>query len=143
LTCANTTRHFNWNNPSERELKAFGLLLPAFGVVAGTSIWWQSGSVTAAVAVAIVAASIALVFFLVPRWQTSIYVRWMYGASAIGSVVSLVFMALIYFLVIAPIGLAVRWLRGDPLARRFEPAAKTYWRPRSPRVDRNDYLRQF
>lgn len=36
-------------------------------------------------------------------------------------------LALVFYLVFAPVGIALRLLRRDPLRRRLDPAAKSYW----------------
>jgi len=38
-----------------------------------------------------------------------------------------ILLALIYYAVLTPIPLMVRWRRGEPLLRQFDPATSTYW----------------
>jgi hypothetical protein len=52
-------------------------------------------------------------------------------------------MAAIFFLVITPIGLMMRACGRDPMQRRFDPAARSYWKRRSPDRDMRSYFRQF
>lgn len=55
----------------------------------------------------------------------------------VGAVVGLVLLVPLFYLVLTPFGLLRRLWR-DPLARRIDPGAKTYWKPRTraPRFDR-------
>ncbi len=76
------------------------------------------------------------------------FLRWVYLACActafpIGLVVSYAALAAMYYAVLTPVGLVLR-LRGyDPLMRRFEPEAESYWIPRKPPTEPARYLRQF
>lgn len=130
-------------NPSQSELRTFGRLLPVFGALASGSLWWRSDSWRTAATVAGASAAATLLFFVVPRLQKSIFLAWIYAVYPIGWTVSHMVMAVIYFMVITPIGVAVRWFRGDPLTRRFEPTAKSYWYRRPASLDHETYLREF
>jgi hypothetical protein len=63
--------------------------------------------------------------------------------SPIGWVMSHVILGIIYYLVLTPIGLLLRALGRDPLRRRFETGARSYWidRGEEPAVER--YFRQY
>jgi hypothetical protein len=54
-----------------------------------------------------------------------------------------VMLAVVLYLVLTPIGWALRLLGRDPLARGFDPDASSYWTPHrsAARIDR--YFRQF
>jgi hypothetical protein len=130
-------------NPTPSELRTFGLMLPVFGALLSGSLWWRSHSWRTVMIVAGVPAAVTLIFFAMPRLRKSIFVGWLYAVFPIGWAISYAVMAVIYFAVMTPIGLAVRWLRGDPLARRFDTAATTYWHRRSATLDRERYLREF
>jgi hypothetical protein len=72
-----------------------------------------------------------------------VWIGMMMGLSPIGWVMSHLILAIIYYLVLTPVGLVLRALGRDPLHRRFEPEAKTYWidRGEEPAVER--YFRQY
>ena len=57
---------------------------------------------------------------------------------AVGVVVAFVLLAPLYYVVLTPFGLLTRRGRRDPLARRVDPEARTYWkeRTRPVRLDR-------
>jgi hypothetical protein len=44
---------------------------------------------------------------------------------------------------VTPIAIALRLLGRDPLARRFDRTAPTYWVARRPTTDRTRYFRPF
>ena len=76
----------------------------------------------------------------VRRW---IYVGWIYAAFPIGWTVSHVLIAGIYYLLITPIGLIIRATGRDPLLRKFDRSAPTYWTPHPPPGDVKRYFRQY
>jgi hypothetical protein len=130
-------------NPSGSDLRTFGRLLPLFGAVVAASVWWRSGSSSAAAVVGGVLMTVAAMYWAVPPLRRSIYVGWLYVAFPIGWTVSHIVMAAIYYLVMTPVGIGVRSLRGDPLGRKFDASARTYWQPRKTDRDAVSYLREF
>ncbi len=57
---------------------------------------------------------------------------WMALGHLLGRIVSPIIMGLIFFGVVTPIAIVAR-LRGvDPMRRRFDPAARSYWIERDP-----------
>jgi hypothetical protein len=61
----------------------------------------------------------------------------------IGWVVSHTVFAAVYFLVITPIGLALRAAGHDPMERKWNPQSATYWKPREEPPAPSRYFRQF
>jgi hypothetical protein len=130
-------------HPSSRALRQFaGLFLVFFGVV-GYLVLRRSGSVEAAAAIWAVALSVSSVGFVRPAAIRWVYVGMAYAAYPIGWVVSHVMLAVVLYLVLTPIGWALRLLGRDPLVRGFDPKTPSYWTPHRPaaRIDR--YFRQF
>ena len=129
--------------PSRRDLLWFGLLLPVFFAIVGALVWRRSGSFTAGTAVWAVGGTLSALFAVWPTSRRRIYVGWMYAVYPIGWTVSHLLLGVVYFVVITPIGLALRMLRRDPLERSFDRTATTYWVRHNPadRIER--YLRQF
>ena len=74
------------------------------------------------------------------RW---IYLGWLYAAFPIGWTLSHILLAAGYYLVLTPMGLLARWLREDPLERKLDRDAATYWTERRPPRDVRRYFRQF
>ena len=52
-------------------------------------------------------------------------------------------LAVIYFLILTPIGLVVRWFRPDPLGLKLDRKRDTYWVQHDPGHDPKRYFRQF
>ncbi len=91
----------------------------------------------------VIAATVSLAGLWRLDW-IAIYRRgWMAAVEPIGWLVSRVVLAVVYFLVITPIGL-VRRLRGhDPLSLHPNSTATSYWVSRHDRTDPASYFRQF
>jgi hypothetical protein len=73
--------------------------------------------------------------------------RWLFvGLSLItfpiGYVVSHVLLAVLFFGMIAPAGLLMRALGGDPMNRRYDPSQRSYWTPARAARGRDSYFRQ-
>ena len=133
----------NWK-PSARELRWFaGLLIPFFGVVA--ALWWKrSGQTTGPVVIASIAAVVGLIGLIAPTAIRAIYVVWMIAVWPIGWVVSHVLLAAIFFGVMTPIGLILRAIGRDPMRKKLDRTAKTYWITRpAEESDSQQYFRQF
>ncbi len=130
-------------NPSRRDLLWFGLLLPVFFAIVGALVWRRTGSLAAGTAVWAVCGTVSALFALWPASRRRIYVGWMYAVYPIGWAVSHLLLGVVYFVVITPIGLALRILGRDLLERPFDRAAATYWVRHNPAGPIERYLRQF
>lgn len=73
----------------------------------------------------------------------TLYTGWMRAAVPLGWTFSHILLAAIYYLLFTPLGLLMRARGHDPMQRRFDPTATTYWtaRPKAPAPSR--YFRQF
>jgi len=134
--------HFN-KSPSNRELMWFGVLFPCFAAGVAVVLWWKYGAGVSAAVVLGAGALLGAVFLAAPRVRRPLYLAWMYATMPIGVVVSIVLLAVTFFLVVTPVGLLVRWLSGDPMSRGFDPKAGTYWTRRPPPAAAERYFRQF
>lgn len=66
-----------------------------------------------------------------------------YLAFPVGLVVSFLILAAVYYLVLTPTGLVMRPVGYDPMHRRFDAQAGSYWSPRQSPRDPGRYFRQF
>lgn len=136
--------HFQVNrNPSRGDLRWFGLLLPLFAALVGAIARWQFGAPAAALGIWSAGGTLACLYWLVPPVRRPILVGWTYAALPIGWTVSHLMMGLVYFVVVTPIGLVSRLVRGETLHRRPNPNARSYWVERPRRTAARRYLRQF
>jgi saxitoxin biosynthesis operon SxtJ-like protein len=131
----------NWD-PSPRDLRAFSALWLGFfgflGYLAG-----HGGSARAAIVLWVVGASAGLTGLIRPSLVRLLYVTWMGVTYPIGFVVSNLLLAMVFYLVITPVGLLMRLGGRDPMTRRFDRSAGSYWEPRAGAVRLARYFRQY
>ena len=106
-----------------------------FGLVVGTvfallGAWWlyrgKFGWV--ATAFACVGAALVLSGLVLPRALVLPNRAWMALAAALGYVMTRVVLALVFFLLVTPIGVVKRLTGWDPLGRRTR-RGESYWQP--------------
>jgi hypothetical protein len=129
-------------NPSRRELAVFGLLLALFAGVVGALFYWRSHAPGVARVVWIAGAALVALYFAVPPLRRYIYLGWIYATFPIGFVVSHIILGLVYYGVFTPLGLVMRAFGHDPMQRRMDPAAKSYWVEHDPNTGVERYFRQ-
>lgn len=130
-------------NPSKRELAWFGLLCLGFFGLVGLDVLHKTHSMRSAADVWWVAGVGVAIYYAVPPVRRPIYLGWMYAVYPIGWVVSHVLLAITFFGVIAPMGILMRLMGRDPLARSIDRSASSYWTAHDPGTDPNRYFRQF
>jgi len=131
------------NNPSRRELRVFGGLLPGFFclLAALALLAGQAAPVYAPLfGVGLIAGG---VYWLWPASRRPLYLAWMVAAYPIGLAVSLLLVTVVYYAVITPIGLALRLTGRDPLRLRIDRTLRSHWVAQQQRQDRDAYFRQF
>jgi hypothetical protein len=127
---------------SAQQLRWFGLLLLAFCVALGALLGARLGSREVALGLAGVGLALAAPYYAVRPLRLPLYLTWLRVTRPPGAAFSLLLLAVIYFLVVTPIGLAARLFGRDALGRRFDPAAESYWSRHSRSADAVRYLRQ-
>ena len=131
-------------DPSLRELRQFGFIWMGFVAVFGAVAWFKFGNPSLARGLWIAAVVVPVVGWAVPSVMRLVFVGMSYLAWPIGFVVSHVVLALVYYGVLTPIGLLMRIFGYDPMKRRNDPEAPSYWVKRAATpVDAKRYFRQF
>lgn len=138
--------------PDARILRQFGwIALGGFGLLA-LCAWNQwlvfrhlSDGAREPVALALAGLGVLSAAFslLFPKANAPLFVGLSVVAFPIGFVLSYVVMATLFYVVIAPVGLALRLVGKDPMDRRFLPDAPTYWVDARPARAKRDYFKQF
>lgn len=131
-------------NPDGRTLKLFGAAWMLFMTLVGAGCWFQWQHETSAFVVWTLALIVPVIGWAAPTFMRLVYLGMSYAAWPIGFVVSHVILAMVYYVVLTPIGLAMRLAGRDPMNRRLDREATSYWieRPSGP-VDAERYFRQF
>jgi len=142
----------NWR-PDRKQLRGFGwICLVAFGAI-GTWIFFKnsflgfsispSTSERVAYGLWVLAALCAMIGLTFPMALRPVFVGLTLVSLPIGFVVSHVIMFVVYYGVLTPVGLVFRLVGYDPLHRKLEPEAETYWIRRRLESDTKRYFRQF
>lgn len=128
-------------SPTKQDLRWFaGLWFPAFAGIVGYVVYRRLQLVGVVLTIWGIAATMALLGLWVPRLIRPLYNGMMRATFPIGWVVSNLLLLLTYYSVISPAGVIMR-LFHDPMQRKFEPHAKTYWISRE-QQEQSRYLRQ-
>ena len=138
--------------PNRSTLRTFGFVaLGAFGLL-GMLVLWKRSLVgiplgTSAPDVAYVVwglgAISALFSLTAPALNRYLYVGLTLLAFPIGFVMSHLLLGIVWYLVITPAGLVMRLLGRDPLQRKFDPQAPTYWVDHVEPKSVEEYFRQY
>jgi carbamoyltransferase len=107
------------------ELRKFGLVMAGATALLGGYFHWRGYA--AAPWVAAVAGAFLLGAVTFPRLLGPIERFWLEVGGALGAVVSRVVLALAFYLVITPLGLAMRVIFRDTLGKRPNTTLNTYW----------------
>src|SRR5688572_24952414 len=114
-------------NPSPTILRWFGLLQGLALAIIGAILYWRFRAPTIAYVVWSLAGAFTLLYYAVPPLRLKLYLGAMYATYPIGMVISYVVLGVIYFGLFTLVGLLLKLFGYDPLQRRFDRSAKTYW----------------
>lgn len=110
--------------------RSFGLVFAGFFALLTLHNWWRAGHAwPIELAIAAVFLAAALVRPNLLHWPN---LAWTKLGSLLGAVVSPIVMALLFFLVVTPVGLLMRLTGTDPLRRRGPRQGDSYWIVREP-----------
>lgn len=131
-------------NPSARELRQFAVIwFPAACVVVGGAVYVRAGSLWGAVCAGACAVAVGALGWIRPQAVRPLYIALLCLTYPMGWAVSHVLLALVFYGMFTPLGLWMRLWGRDPLQRRFDPEAPSYWAPRPPAKEPKSYFRQF
>jgi hypothetical protein len=140
-------------NPSRKQLRTFGVICVFVFSALGAMAFFKhklmgfhlppERSVAAAYLLWGLGGGSALLTAVAPPAMKPLYVALTVLTLPIGFVVSHLMMAVMYYVVVTPIGFAMRLFGWDPMTRRFEKSGTTYWSKRTSRKDAGGYLRQY
>jgi membrane protease YdiL (CAAX protease family) len=124
-----------------RAEKEFGLIVGGVFVLLG--LWWlyRGKFVTAAYVLSAAGFALVLSALVVPRLLTVPLKLWMKLAEGMSYVSSRIILAIVFFLVLTPIGLVKRAMGWDPLQRR-SGSRDSFWQAYTVR-DRKHYEKMY
>jgi hypothetical protein len=130
-------------SPSLRQEREFGLLVGAIFCALGG--WWLYRGRLEVVRPVVLTIGCLLVILgaLFPTALKLPYRLWTGLAEALSFVTTRVILALVFFVVVTPIGLIGKALGRDPLRRRAKPAASFWWPYSDRQRDPKHYEKMF
>ena len=121
--------------------RRFGIVVGLAFLALGGVAWWR-GRVHAAMVFTTLGGLLVVAGLLVPTWLGPVEQAWMGLAAPLSKVTTPVFMGVVYFVVLMPVGVVKRLLRQNALVH--EPQGGGYWIKRQPGTgSRTDMARQF
>jgi hypothetical protein len=129
--------------PRRKDLLVFGLTLPLMFGIIGYLVRAKLGAERASLVVWGAGGVVSALFALAPPLRKPLYKGWMHAVFPIGWTVSHVLLALLFYVVVTPVGLLRRAVGSDPMTRRFDREAKSYWVEREPAPPLERYFRQY
>lgn len=133
----------DWN-PKSKQLKNFGKIALVATAIISLLLYFLKGVAIQWVSIILAFGIIIFIISLISLKLTKlIYLGMILLTLPIGFVVSFVLLAAFYFLLLTPLGLIFRLIGRDPLCRRFDKNAKSYWLSRHPPKGPEQYFHQF
>lgn len=129
--------------PSRRQLAQFGAAWLIFFLALAAWWAWKSASMTLPVALALLAVLVPTLGAMIPGMLRLVYLAMAYATYPIGWVVSHLLLALLYYLILTPIGLAIRLCKPSFFPKRPDPKLASYWIAKQGRRDAKDYLKPY
>jgi hypothetical protein len=129
---------------TETELKWFGVLFAVFNLaialvfirpLAVSSFIYTMWFVLVAILVGF--------YYTVAKIQPTVYRSWMFFVRPIGKLVTNVLLSLVYVFCFIPIGMMMKLVGYDPLQRKFEKTAASYWIERESDSNTERYFKQY
>ena len=117
-------QHHTGPRASER---SFGVVFGAVFALSALYVWWKGGAGWAVAVLAALSLSALLLGLYLPRALAAPNQVWAKVGLILGLIITPIVMALIFFAAITPSGLLMRMSGRDPMHRRREPDAPSYW----------------
>lgn len=132
-----------WKEPSGRDLNILALLFLVIPCLIGSYTAFWKGSANGYIWIA--AGVVLAVCRLIPPVFRAIYAFWFGFSIVLGYFVSRIILTVVFWLVMTPTGLIMRVTGKDPMDRKLDPGAPSYWKPREPATDTSieRYEKQF
>jgi len=131
--------------PSLRELRWFGLVMGLFLTTLGAVVSWKFQRPQLLWGFATAAVLFIFLYYSIRPIQKPLFAWWNLAVYPIGWTVSHLTLVVVFYLVLAPIGLLLRMAGYDAMKRRRETTENTYWDQlhQKDKTSVEQYFRQF
>src|SRR6266478_4311965 len=129
--------------PSTAELRWFGLALAISLAIIGRLLTRAFSWPVLQEIMLVAGIGLGLIYYLAPRSRLPVYKAWRRIHMPIAFVVWHTALAILFYLVVTPIGLAMRLLGRDPLNRRIELSRPSYWEIHGAPPEAERYFRMY
>ncbi len=129
--------------PETKKLRQFAALwLVVFGSLAVWKGWWQ-GNISIGAILAVLATTVGIAGLIFPARIRIVFVGATILAFPLGWLISHVLLALLFFGLLMPVGLAFRLAGRDPLLLKRPRGGESYWLPKPRPTNIRAYFNQF
>ena len=122
------------------ELRKFGFLVGGAFLVIAALLFWRQKPAVIVNTIGAVGALLAVFGLVAPRLLAQVYKGWMRFAIALSKITTPIFMGVIYFVLLAPLGAVMRLFGRNPLRRNL---GDTDWVTRPAAARASTLERQF
>ncbi|HMG04085.1 MAG TPA: SxtJ family membrane protein [Chthoniobacterales bacterium] len=126
---------------SPRALRRFGFTVGMVALFVGSILWWRHRG--AGLPLILFGAALIHAAGFAPFTLNYVHGPWMIVALALGWVVTRILLTIVFFFVVAPIGLLQRLFGKRTIEVAFATDASSYWQSRTNRPVPSDYEKQF
>ncbi|WP_412069375.1 SxtJ family membrane protein [Rubrivirga sp. IMCC43871] len=131
-------------DPSRRALRRFGWTVGGVFVAIAGVVWWRSDLGPWVSGLGGLGGALVILGTVAPGALRGVRRVWMALAFALGFVMTRVLLTVVFVAIVVPTGLTLRAFGRDPLTRRPDASAATYWVDRADgRPDRESLERFF
>ncbi|MFA5423768.1 MAG: SxtJ family membrane protein [Phycisphaerae bacterium] len=131
-------------HPTKKVLRDFGLAALFMSSLLGLMLLWMGKISLIGLGVIFL---VGVIVFVLSRISDKLakpfYLALIILTFPIGWIVSHLIMAVFYYGIITPVAIVFKLLRRDPLYRKYDPQAQTYWIEYKRKRSDKDYFHQF
>lgn len=129
-------------NPSAKELIKFGATFLGGMAVIGLLYYFVFHNEPLAKGLW-VAGGVVFALSFIPPVARVLYIFWMGLGITMGLVTSPIILALVFLLLVTPVGLIFKLIQRDAMKRKMDKGAATYWEEYKETEDPATYVKQF
>jgi hypothetical protein len=124
-------------------LKWFGFILPVFFAMVGSAAYFKLDAQSAAYVLWGVGGLATALYAFVRPLRFVMYIGWMHLFFPLGWTISHVVLSVLFYGIVTPMAAVMRLIGFDPMKRKLERDAESYWIEEPTGDDPARYLRQY